>query len=114
MQKRKQRRQAPTVGLGSVFIISTIDAKESRKMVTIDFLHAENEAYIIMKMVGTLDELIIKTNPKIQQQYMICATKMSFQRAPRELPKLPETKNHQSPTKDATSFVYTAPVVATT
>ncbi len=37
-------------------------------MVTIDipgaFLHADNEDYVIMKMVGTLAELMIKTNPK--------------------------------------------------
>jgi hypothetical protein len=38
----------------------------------------------------------------------------SSQRAPRELPELPETSNLQSPTKDATSFASTAPVEATT
>ena len=41
----KEEAAAPTVGLDSVFITSTIDAKESRKVVTIDtlgaFLHAE-------------------------------------------------------------------------
>jgi len=79
------------VGLDSVFIISTIDAKESRKMVTIDFLHAKNKACVIMKMVGTLAELIVKTNPKMYRQYVICATATSSQRAPRELPELPET-----------------------
>ena len=39
------------------FITSTIDAKESRKVVMIDipgaFLHADNKEYMIMKMVGT-------------------------------------------------------------
>ena len=58
-----------------VFITSTIDAKESRKLATIDipgaFLHADNEDYVIMKMVGTLAELMVKTNPKLYQQYVI-------------------------------------------
>ena len=58
-----------TVALESVFITSTIDAKESRKVVTIDipgaFLHANNDDYLIMKMVGTLAELMVKTNPKL-------------------------------------------------
>ncbi len=60
---------APTVALQSVFITSTIDAKESRKMVTVDvpgaFLHADNKDYVIMKMVGSLAELMAKTNPKL-------------------------------------------------
>ena len=64
-----------TVGLDSVFITSTIDAKERRKVVTIDipgaFLHADNEDYVIMKMVGTLAELMVKTNPKLYRQYVI-------------------------------------------
>jgi len=43
--------------------------------VTIDipgaFLHADNEDYVIMKMVGTLAELMVKTNPKLYRQYVI-------------------------------------------
>ena len=35
------------------------------------FLHADNEDYVIMKMVGTLAELMVKTNPKLYQQYVI-------------------------------------------
>jgi hypothetical protein len=48
-----------TVALESVFITSTIDTKESRKVVTIDipgaFLHADYDDYVIMKMVGRLN-----------------------------------------------------------
>jgi hypothetical protein len=65
----KEEAVAPTVALESVFITSTIDAKESRKVVTVDilgaFLHAANKDYIIMKMVGLLAELMVKTNPKL-------------------------------------------------
>ncbi len=71
----KEEAAAQTVGLDSVFITSTIDAKENRKVVTIDipgaFMHADNEDYVIMKMVGTLAELMVKTNPKMYRQYVI-------------------------------------------
>ncbi len=71
----KEEAAAPTVALESVFITSTIGAKESRKVVTVDipgaFLHADNEDYVIMKMVGTLAELMVKTNPKLYLQYVI-------------------------------------------
>jgi hypothetical protein len=54
----KEEAVAPTVALKSVLITSTMDAKESRKVVTVDvlgvFLHADNKDYVIMKMVGTL------------------------------------------------------------
>ena len=63
------------MGLDSVFITSIIDAKESRKVVTIDipgaFLHADNEDYVIVKMVGMLAKLMVKTNPKLYRQYVI-------------------------------------------
>ncbi len=56
----------PTVACESVFITSTIDANESRKVVTINipgaFLHTYNEDYVVMKMVGMLAELMVKTN----------------------------------------------------
>jgi hypothetical protein len=71
----KEEAAVPTVALESVFITSTIDAKESRKVVTVNilgaFLHADNKDYVIMKMVGTLAELMVKTNPKLYQQYII-------------------------------------------
>ncbi len=60
------------MGLDSVFIMPTIDAKENRKVVMIDipgaFLHMDNEDYVIMKIVGTLAELMVKTNPTLYQQ----------------------------------------------
>jgi hypothetical protein len=49
--------------------------KENREVVTINipgaFLHADNEDYVIMKMVGTLVELMVKTNPKMYRQYVV-------------------------------------------
>jgi hypothetical protein len=71
----KEEAAAPTVALESVFLTSMIDAKENREVVTIDipgaFLHADNEDYVIMKMVGTLAELMVKTNPKMYRQYVV-------------------------------------------
>jgi hypothetical protein len=63
------------VALESVFITSTIDAKEGRKVVTIDipgaFLHANNDDYVIIKMVGMLTKLMVKTNPRLYRQYVV-------------------------------------------
>jgi hypothetical protein len=63
------------VALESVFITAAIDTKEHLKVVTIDisgaFLHANNEDYSIMKMVGTLAELIVNTNPKFHRKYVV-------------------------------------------
>jgi hypothetical protein len=44
-------------------------------VVTIDipgaFLHADNDDYVIMKMVGMLVELMVKTNPRLYRQYAV-------------------------------------------
>jgi len=65
----KEEAAAPTVALESVFVTATIDAKERQEVVTIDipgaFLHANNEDYVIMKMNGSLAELMVKTDTKI-------------------------------------------------
>ena len=35
------------------------------------FLHTDNEDYMILKMVGTLAELMVKTNPRLYRQYVV-------------------------------------------
>ncbi len=71
----KEEAAAPTAALESVFLTLTIDAKENREVVTIDIpgaiLHADNKDYMIMKMVGTLAKLMVKTNPKMYRQYVV-------------------------------------------
>jgi hypothetical protein len=66
---------ALTGALESVFFTAAIDAKENWKVVTIDipgaFLHANNEDYIIIKMVGTLAELMVQMNPKLYRKYVV-------------------------------------------
>jgi hypothetical protein len=77
----KEEAAVPTVVLESMFITSTIDAKEGRKVVTIDipgaFLHANNDDYVIMKMVGTLAKLMDKTNPRLYRQYIVLEKRRS-------------------------------------
>ncbi len=67
----KKEAAAPTVALEFVFVTAAIDAKEKQEVVTIDipgdFLHADNEGYVIMKMNGLLAELMVKTNQKYIQ-----------------------------------------------
>jgi hypothetical protein len=70
----KDEVASPTVSLESVFVTSTIDAREGREVVVIDipgaFLHAHNDDYVIMKMNGTLAELMAKTDPKLYRKYL--------------------------------------------
>jgi hypothetical protein len=53
---------------------TTIDAKEQRKVVTINitraFIHADSDDYVIMKMNRTLAELMVKTDPKLYRKYV--------------------------------------------
>ncbi len=71
----KEEVVSPTVALESVFVMSTIDARENREVVTIDipgaFLHAKNKDYIVMQMNGTLAELMAKTDPKLYRKYLV-------------------------------------------
>ena len=72
----KEEAAVPTMVLKSMFMTSTIDAKESRnKVVTINvpgtFLHTDNVDYVIMKMVRALAELMAKTHPRLYRQYIV-------------------------------------------
>ena len=70
----KEEAASPTVALESVFVTAAIDAKENREVVTIDipgaFLHAANDDYVVMRMNGTLAELMAKTDPKLYRKYL--------------------------------------------
>ncbi len=70
----KDEALLPTVMLESVFVTPRIDMHEKREVVTINipgaFLHTENEDYIIMRINGTLAELMAKTDPKLYLKYL--------------------------------------------
>jgi hypothetical protein len=65
---------SPTVALESVFVTSTIDARENREVVTINIpgalLHATNKDYVVVQMNRTLAELMAKTDPKLYRKYL--------------------------------------------
>jgi hypothetical protein len=71
----KEEAASPMVALESIFVTSTIDARENREVVTINipgaFLHAKNKDYIVMQMNGTLAELMAKTDPKLYRKYLV-------------------------------------------
>jgi hypothetical protein len=54
-------------------VTAAIDARENREVVPIDipgaFLHATNDNYVVMRMNGTLTELMAKTDPKLYRKY---------------------------------------------
>jgi hypothetical protein len=58
-----------------VFVTSTIDARENRKVVTINipgaFFHATNKDYVIMQMYGTLAKLMVQTDLKLYRKYLV-------------------------------------------
>ena len=70
----KEEAASPTVALESVFVTTAIDMRENREVVTIDipgaFLHATNDDYVVMRMDGTLAELMAKTDPKLSRKYL--------------------------------------------
>jgi len=64
-------------GRGSVThfcFAAAIGAKENREVVTIDipgaFFHATNDDYVVMRMNGTLAELMVKTDSKLYRKYL--------------------------------------------
>jgi hypothetical protein len=71
----KEEVAFPTVALESMFVMSIIDTRENRKVVTMDipgaFLHAKNKDYIVMRMNGTLAEPMAKTDPKLYRKYLV-------------------------------------------
>ena len=70
----KEEAASPTVALESVFVTAAIDARENREVVTINipgaFLHATNNNYVVMRMNGTLAELMANTDPKLYRKYL--------------------------------------------
>jgi hypothetical protein len=71
----KEEAASPTVALESIFVMSTIDARENREVVTVNipgaFLQAKNKDYKVMQMSGTLVELMAKTDPTLYRKYLV-------------------------------------------
>lgn len=63
------------VSTDATFVLAAIAAHERRVTATLDlpgaFLHADNDSFVIMKMTGSLAELMVKTAPTLYQKYVI-------------------------------------------
>ena len=70
----KEEATAPTVTSESIFIQGTIYAHEHRDVATCDipgaFLHADNPNYVLMRLNGTLAELMVKVAPKLYRKFV--------------------------------------------
>jgi hypothetical protein len=71
----KEEAASPMVALESIFVMSTIDARENREVVKKDipgaYLHATNKDYVVMQMNRTLAELMAKTDLKLYRKYLV-------------------------------------------
>jgi hypothetical protein len=68
----KEESSSPTVATESLMLSCIIDAKEGRVVATADipnaFMQADMEGKVLMKMEGTMAELLVKLDPKVYQK----------------------------------------------
>ena len=71
----KEDATSPTVSTEAVLLMSVIDAKERREVITVDipgaFMQGEQDETIHMKLEGTLAELLAKCDPTKYQPYLV-------------------------------------------
>jgi hypothetical protein len=74
LYKTKQETSAPTVAIESMFLTSTIDAKERRYVVTTDvpgaFMQTDIDELIHVKLEGPLVSLLAKVDPNLYEKYV--------------------------------------------
>ena len=72
--KTKDETSSPTVSTEALFLTAAIDAKEGRKVVTVDipgaFMHADMNEEVHMKLEGKMAELLCRVDPKKYKHYM--------------------------------------------
>ena len=65
----------PTVNTDILFLTGVIDAHEQRAVAMLDiendFLHAENDKYVLMLLFDKLEKLLVKVDPKLYRKYVI-------------------------------------------
>ena len=70
----KEETTSPTVSTDSIFTLAAIAAHERRCVGSADlpgaFLNAFNDDFVIMKMVGKLADLMVKTNPTLYRPFV--------------------------------------------
>ena len=75
----KEDAASPTVSLEAVLMSCIIDATENRVVATTDipgaYLHANMDDFVVMKMQGTLAELMVRADRSIYGKYLTTDTK---------------------------------------
>ena len=73
--KTKEETSAPTVRTESFFITCAIDAKERRKVVTVDipgaFMQADADETIHIKFEGEIAQLLTQVDPTLYSKYVV-------------------------------------------
>ena len=71
----KSNGSSPTMNTDSVFITVVVDVHGRRAVAMLGtqnaFLHAENNAYVLMLLCGNLSELLVKVDPSLYSKYVI-------------------------------------------
>jgi hypothetical protein len=74
LYKTKEETSAPTVAIESVFLTSVVDAKEGRRVITLDipgaFMQTDIDEVIHVRLEGAMARLLVKVNPKLYEQYL--------------------------------------------
>jgi Reverse transcriptase (RNA-dependent DNA polymerase) len=70
----KEDASSPTVAIESVMLSCVIDAAEKRDVATVDipgaFLHADMEDKVLMKLEGTMAELLVLLDPELYKKFV--------------------------------------------
>ena len=66
---------SPTVATEAVILTTTIDAKESRDVATMDipgaFMYSDQDETVHLRLQGTLADLLVKCDPKLYHKYVV-------------------------------------------
>jgi hypothetical protein len=75
--KTKQETSSPTVTTEALFITSTIDAKERRKVVTVDipgaFMHSDTDELVHVRLSGPMATLLVpvRVDPEKYRKFVV-------------------------------------------
>jgi hypothetical protein len=74
LYKTKEETSAPTVAIESVFLTSVVDAKEGRRVITLDIpgasMQTDIDEVVHVRLEGAMARLLVKVNPKLYEQYL--------------------------------------------
>jgi hypothetical protein len=75
LYKTKQETSSPTVTTEALFITSTIDAEERRKVVTVDipgaFMHSDMDELVHVRLSGPMATLLVRVDPEKYRKFVV-------------------------------------------